>query len=95
MTKTQPAYTHKTPLRPTGSVFISDKEWKVGGQSFSTIDYTKSVELRLTRWKWSSLSGIAKSGEQITINLTSPDRFLDCENVIWVNGKAYSWFKEN
>lgn len=85
----KPAYTHKTPLQITqGSVHLNGKELPLK-MSPSALDWTRSIEHRLTCWKWASFCGIAQSGEHVLVNLTSSERFLDKENVIWINGKLY------
>ena len=84
------AYTHKSsPLKITSGEITFNNESLNLNDSVVTLDYTHSLELRKTVWKWVSFSGKSKQNDTILINLTSKERFLDRENVIWINDKMY------
>eukprot|EP01080_Neovahlkampfia_damariscottae_P000292 gene292-6706_t len=89
------AYTHKSsPLKITsGDIKFNNESLMTStgslNDSIATLDYTHSLELRQTIWKWISFAGKSKNNDTILINLTSKERFLDRENVVWINDKIY------
>jgi len=90
----QPAYTHK------GAGFRAGGELKFGNQTLlfdgatGTIDWTRSVALRKTRWQWCSLAGVTAAGDRVGLNL-SAQVYADAtgdsaENGFWCNGRVYT-----
>jgi hypothetical protein len=84
------AYTHKSSplIVSSGGATFNGKPLDFK-DSIVTLDYTHSLELRRTTWNWISLSGKSKNNETFLINLTSKERFLDRENVIWINDEMH------
>lgn len=84
----QTAYTHKScPLKVEGVLSFDGKNLPLEN-AVATLDYTHSYEKRITTWKWSSLGGRVNNNT-ILINLTSKERFLDRENIIFIDDKIY------
>lgn len=84
----QTAYSHKSsPLKVEGELVFDGEKLDLKN-AVATLDYTHSYEKRITTWKWSSIGG--RSGNNtILINLTSMERFLQHENVVFINDKMY------
>jgi hypothetical protein len=87
----RPAYTHKSAgLRVTGSLRLGDESVDLGG-GLATIDWTRSLASRETRWKWASFAGRA-GGRNVGLNL-SAEVYDDAngdslENAFWLDGRV-------
>lgn len=79
-------YTHKySAFAVTGYVELDGRRKDVKG--FGSVDFTKMYALRHAVWRWVSVSGKAKNGQVVGINLvdpTPPAHFS--ENCAWVDG---------
>ena len=87
----RPAYTHKAAgLRASGSLRFGDEAIDLAG-SLATIDWTRSLATRQTRWKWASFAGHA-GGHALGLNLSAevydaPDG-ASLENALWIDGRV-------
>jgi len=52
-------------------------------------DFTEGFLPRETRWYWASLTGLAESGERVSLNLVEGFNGA-CECVLWVDHRAYA-----
>jgi hypothetical protein len=83
------AYTHKSsPLKLIGYLRFDNVPLDLS-DCVGSSDFTYSHEKRRTTWTWSSMAGKTNEKKTILINFTSQERFLEYENVIWVNDKLY------
>lgn len=55
---------------------------------FAAIDYTHGILPRQTRWRWVSLSGFAKTGEKVGVNLVQGFNG-EVECAVWVNNDVF------
>ena len=89
----QPAYTHKAAgLRAHGSLFVDHAAIDLR-EAVASLDWTRSVALRETRWLWCSLQGYNLRGYRIGLNLSSlvydDDDGNSQENALWLDGQVY------
>ena len=88
----RPAYTHKAAGMPvTGLLEFGGEEVSVDG-ALGALDWTRSVALRDTRWKWASFAARAADGRRVGINL-SAEVYDDAdgasrENAVFVDGRV-------
>lgn len=87
----RPAYTHKSAgLRVTGSLRMGDESVDLSG-GLATLDWTRSLAVRETRWKWASFAGRA-NGRNVGLNLSAEvydDAAGDSrENAFWLDGRV-------
>ncbi len=86
----RPAYTHKEAGLPaTGRLCLGDEAIDLQ-DAHGTVDWTRSLAERETRWKWASLAGRSESGKRIGLNL-SAEIYDDAEgnsreNAYWLDG---------
>ncbi len=90
----QPAYTHKASgLRTTGGLTFGSQKVDLNDGT-GTLDWTRSVALRETRWQWCSLAGVAGTGERIGVNLSAQvyddPSGISLENGLWLGGKVHT-----
>ncbi len=89
-----PAYTHKASgLRASGRLSVGDTGIDLS-EGVASIDWTRSIALRETRWLWSSLQGRTAQGNLIGLNL-SAKVYDDAqgnsqENALWLDGKVHA-----
>ncbi|MCW5829088.1 MAG: DUF2804 domain-containing protein [Deltaproteobacteria bacterium] len=89
----QPAYTHKAAgIAASGSIQWNGQTISLDG-GVATLDWTRSVALRETAWKWCSLAGFLPDGRRIGLNL-SADVYdgpggSSQENGLWIDGRLY------
>ncbi|MGE0709659.1 MAG: DUF2804 domain-containing protein [Planctomycetota bacterium] len=88
----RPAYTHKAAglsaraeLRWRGETHASD--------GLAALDWTRSVALRETRWKWASFAAPLPDGRAVGLNL-SADVYVGAsgesrENALWIDGRVH------
>jgi|JI10StandDraft_1071094.scaffolds.fasta_scaffold66330_3 hypothetical protein len=92
LTKDRPAYTHKAAgLQATGVLDLGDQRLDFR-EAYGTLDWTRSLANRETRWKWASFAGRDKAGDMVGLNL-SAEVYDDAEgnsreNGFWLNGKV-------
>jgi hypothetical protein len=90
LTPERPAYTHKAAGMPaTGVLDLGDQRLDFR-QAYGTLDWTRSLANRETRWKWASFAGHDKGGALVGLNL-SAEVYDDAagnsrENGFWVDG---------
>ncbi|MBL8632699.1 MAG: DUF2804 domain-containing protein [Myxococcales bacterium] len=87
-----PAYTHKAAgLRVHGSLFVNDTAIDLR-EAVASLDWTRSVALRETRWLWCSLQGY-RGAVRVGLNLSAlvyDDAAGDSqENALWIDGRVY------
>lgn len=87
-----PAYTHKAAgLRAHGSLFANDAAMDLR-DAVASLDWTRSLALRETRWLWCSLQGHS-GGRRVGLNLSAlvyDDAKGDSqENALWIDGRVY------
>lgn len=88
----KPAYTHKESARPTvGTLHWRDERVPVDG--LGTLDWTRSVALRETTWKWASFTTRGADGHRIGLNL-SAEVYDDAdgasrENAAWLGDRPH------
>lgn len=103
----RPAYVHKaagSPVRGSFSFGNVSVELESDRPALGTIDWTRSLALRCTRWNWASSSFSVRvqtapaSGEAsvevaaVGINLSKDVYDIDGEsqeNAIWINGRVF------
>ncbi|MCA9532435.1 MAG: DUF2804 domain-containing protein [Myxococcales bacterium] len=88
----RPAYTHKAAgMKATGVLDLGDQRLDFR-DAFGTLDWTRSLANRETRWKWASFAGRNKAGDAVGLNLSAEvydDAAGDSrENGFWLNGKV-------
>ncbi len=89
----QPAYTHKgAGLKAAGELRFGNRAISFDGAT-GTIDWTRSIAMRETRWQWCSLAGVTVAGDRVGLNL-SAQVYDDAsgrsmENGFWCNGKLH------
>ena len=88
----RPAYTHKAAGMPASGLlaFGGDEVPLDGG--LAALDWTRSVALRDTRWKWASVTARDGAGRRIGLNL-SAEVYDDVdgssrENALWIDGRV-------
>jgi hypothetical protein len=89
------AYSHKQSAIPLQGTFqIGDKVEKYSDQSLALLDWTRSMQRRLTVWYWVAMN-FYTNGKRIGINLShgvypqkNEKETLGLENAIWVDGKV-------
>lgn len=88
----RPAYTHKAAGMPvSGLLAFGDRELSLDG-GLGTLDWTRSMALRDTRWKWASVASPLPDGRRIGLNL-SAEVYDDPEgnsreNALWIDGRV-------
>jgi len=87
----RPAYTHKAAGLPVrGSVELGHEAIDLDG-ALATLDWTRSLARRETRWKWASFAGRSDGGV-VGLNLSAEvyddDEGNSRENAIWVDGRV-------
>ncbi len=90
----RPAYTHKAAgLGVRGSVILGDESIDLAG-GYGTLDWTRSLAERETRWKWASFAGSVRAGSHdrvLGLNLSSEIYDVDGvsrENAFWCDGRV-------
>lgn len=88
----RPAYTHKAAAMPVQGLLSFRGEEIPLDDSLATLDWTRSVALRDTRWKWASLAARLFDGRRIGLNLSAevyddPDG-SSRENALWIDGRV-------
>jgi hypothetical protein len=86
----RPAYTHKAAALPlAGQLTLDDTRIDLEG-GLGTIDWTRSMAHRETRWKWASLSTRTADGSTFGLNLSAEvyddPRGHSRENAYWRDG---------
>ena len=90
--KDRPAYTHKAAGMPaSGLLSFQGEEIALDG-ALGALDWTRSLALRDTRWKWASFAARAVDGRRVGLNL-SAEVYDDAEgasreNAIFVDGRV-------
>lgn len=104
----RPAYVHKGAGSPVRGSFQFGQVPRVelaSQRALGAIDWTRSLALRCTRWKWASASFLAsvqtthadgrveqQDDAAVGINLSSDVYDIDNEsqeNAIWINGRVF------
>lgn len=84
------AYTHKAATyRVTGTLAHGDVSILPAEGALGTIDWTRSIARRTTRWKWASLSTHAEDGTPLGLNLSADvydDANGDSEENVFFDG---------
>lgn len=84
------AYTHKaSTYRVTGTLAHGDARILPAEGALGTIDWTRSIANRTTRWKWASLSTHAEDGTPLGLNLSADvydDADGDSEENVFFDG---------
>lgn len=88
----RPAYTHKAAALPvTGRLGLGAQTLELDG-ALAASDWTRSVALRETRWKWASLAVHAADGRRVGLNLSAEvyddDDGNSRENALWIDGSV-------
>lgn len=89
------AYTHKAAgMRAEGTLTLGARTYELRPEAsaLTTLDWTRSVADRHTRWNWASFVGHTESGKRFGLNL-SADVYDDeqgnsVENAVWFDGKV-------
>jgi hypothetical protein len=90
----RPAYTHKAAALPArGELRLGSRRIAFDG-GLATLDWTRSIARRHTRWKWASFAGRARDGRTVGMNLSadvydSPEG-ASHENAAFVEGVTWS-----
>jgi hypothetical protein len=89
----RPAYTHKAAALRTGGRLMLDDEPIDLTQGLGSLDWTRSMALRETRWKWASFSSHDSAGRPLGLNL-SAEVYDDAEghsreNAYWSDGAVH------
>lgn len=92
--KNRPAYTHKAAGMPVSGMLAFGSEEIVLDGALGALDWTRSVALWDTRWKWASLATRAADGRRIGLNL-SAEVYDDAEgasreNALFVDGVVHT-----
>lgn len=87
----RPAYTHKAAgLRASGSVRFGEEAIDLAS-GLATLDWTRSLATRETRWKWASFAGPV-DGHALGLNLSAEvyddPTGASLENALWVDGRV-------
>lgn len=87
------AYTHKAAGWPaSGHLELGTRPIALDG-ALAASDWTRSQASRVTEWKWASLSGFAKNGTAIGLNLSAQvyddARGHSVENAMWIDGRVH------
>lgn len=90
----RPAYTHKAAGLPaSGSLRLGRRAIELD-QALATLDWTRSLARRHTRWKWASFAGRSSDGRAIGLNLSSDvydePAGVSHENALFVDGVTHS-----
>jgi hypothetical protein len=90
----RPAYTHKAAGLPArGALRLGNRSIDLTNAR-ATLDWTRSLARRRTRWKWASFAGHARDGRSIGLNLSAEvyDRpqGVSHENALFVEGVTHS-----
>jgi hypothetical protein len=88
----QPAYTHKGAALPLEGRLVLGREAIELDGGLASIDWTRSIARRETRWKWASFSARLAEGTPFGLNL-SADVYDDAaghsrENAFWHHGRV-------
>ncbi len=88
----RPAYTHKAAALPaSGALTFRGERFTFDG-GLASLDWTRSVALRETRWKWASLSTVLPDGQTVGLNLSAEvyddARGDSMENALWLDGQV-------
>lgn len=87
----RPAYTHKAAALPASGEIRWQQEVHRVDRGLASIDWTRALALRQTRWKWASLSGRLDDGRRVGLNLSADvydDEAGDSrENALWLDGR--------
>lgn len=85
------AYTHKAAgMRASGGLDYGGTKVDLSGAG-ATLDWTRSVASRTTRWKWASFAGLDMLGRRVGLNLSADVYDLNgesLENALWIDGKV-------
>ncbi len=88
----RPAYTHKAAgLRASGSVRFGDEAIDLAG-GLATLDWTRSLATRETRWKWASFAGRVGEhdlGLNLSTEIYDDPKGASLENALWVDGRVH------
>ncbi len=89
---TRPAYTHKAAAMPVrGLVRFGGEEISLDG-GLAALDWTRSVALRDTRWKWGSIAARLQDGRRVGLNLSAEvyddETGSSRENALFVDGRV-------
>jgi len=89
----RPAYTHKAAGMPAQANLSLSGSRVVLSNALATLDWTRSLARRRTRWKWASFAGKSRDGRTIGLNLSS-DVYDDPEgesheNAAWIDGVTH------
>lgn len=85
------AYTHKEAGQTVaGTLTCGPIDWHGETTALATLDWTRALALRTTRWKWASGVGILPDGRRLGLNL-SAEVYDDAaghsrENALWLDG---------
>jgi len=87
-----PAYTHKAAgLRVQGALQAGCESIDLTS-GVGSIDWTRSVAPRVTRWLWSSLQGVSAQGNLLGLNLSAlvydDEQGNSQENALWIDGRV-------
>ncbi|MBM4344968.1 MAG: DUF2804 domain-containing protein [Deltaproteobacteria bacterium] len=88
----KPAYTEKE-AGLLAELALAFGDQRVAGPGLATSDWTRSVALRETRWKWASLVAHLPAGRRLGLNL-SAEVYDDArghgrENAVWIDGAVW------
>jgi hypothetical protein len=95
----RPAYTHKEAgQRVSGTATWcpqdgAEQHWRLADDSpaWATLDWTRSLALRNTRWNWASAAGPLPDGRVLGLNLSAhvydDQRGHSRENAFWLDGR--------
>jgi hypothetical protein len=88
-----PAYTHKD----AGLLAEADLRWgdrPIRGRGLSSSDWTRSLAMRETRWRWAAFTHTLADGRRVGLNLSAlvydDARGESEENVVFVDGRLHS-----
>lgn len=88
----RPAYTHKAAALPASGSLSWRGEQHSFDDGLGSLDWTRSVARRETRWKWAAFSGRLPDGRRVGLNLSAEvydNRDGDSEeNALWLDGRA-------
>ncbi|MSQ81428.1 MAG: DUF2804 domain-containing protein [Myxococcales bacterium] len=89
----RPACTEKVAGLPA-SLDMLLGEHDIGGAALASSDWTRSVAMRQTVWKWASLSGTLPDGRHLGLNLSAQvyddSHGQSRENALWIDGKVHA-----
>ncbi len=88
------AYTHKAAgMRARGTLHWGKRRYDLGA-ALATLDFTRSLADRHTRWEWASFVGHTASGRRFGLNLSAhvyDDAHGDStENGVWLDGVLHT-----